>query len=692
MSLIVAADTGGTFTDLAAFDTESGEIRYAKSLTTYGDLVTGLLDCIRKAEINLADVDLIKFGTTLVINTYVQQNGSRTALVTTQGFRDTLELRRGNRASPFDIRYARHAPLVPRELRLEVNERLAADGSILQPLDDTEIAATAAVLRDLKVEAVAVSLFNSYVDPSTEQRLAERLRSELPDVYVTAGTDISREWYEYERTSTAVANAYVGPKLKDYVDRLDNALRDGGFTRSFYLMASNGGVASVERAQRRPVTLVESGPVGGIIGAAAYGADLGLNKLVGFDMGGTTAKCAVIEDGRFAVKSPYYVGGSEYGFPVRGGVLDIIEVGAGGGSIAGVDNVGRLLVGPRSAGSEPGPICYGKGGIEPTITDANLVLGRIGEQSFLGGDMSLDLAAAREGINQLAERVGLVGESRMDEMASGILALAALTMSAAVRTITIERGLDPRDFAMVSFGGGGPLHSPAIARELGMKMVVIPPEPGVFSAMGMILSDARIDENETFVRPFSVESLIDIMSAFESMQQRLADELGREVEGGTVEFEHHVEIRYRGQQHSLRIEIGIDWTLDRIRTVYHAAYLARFGHVDEQQSLEFVGLVVAATARLHRLTPADFIANAPEAGRSVSHDTRPIYFGEVKRRMDSAVYRRSDLPIGFAARGPAVIEEYGSTTLVGPFDRFEIGEFLEIRVLFDAIEEQYDAA
>ena len=526
MTYILAADTGGTFTDLAAYDRERGRIVYTKTLTTYGDLVDGVMECIAKAGIDLARAEVVKFGTTLVINTFIERTGAKTALVTTEGFRDILEIGRGNRPIPFDFRYKRHPLLVERDLRFELAERMGADGTELRPLDRAGARALAEEFGRLGVEAVAVSFLNSYRDTGHEDEASAILRAALPNVYVTASTELTREWYEFERTTTAVANAYVGPRLKDYVQRLDERLHKDGMTRSFYLMASNGGVFSVERAERQPVMLVESGPVGGCIGTGVYADALGIAKAIAFDMGGTTAKCAVVENGRFEVKSPYYVGGIERGFPVRGAVLDIVEVGAGGGSIAWIDEQGRLRVGPKSAGSSPGPVCYGNGGREPTITDANLVLGRIGAQSFLGGEMRLDEEAARDAISgRVAQPLGFAGTAGLDETAQGILALGTMAMAGAIKQITIERGLDPREFSLFAFGGGGPLHAAQIARELSIPEVVVPPEPGIFSALGMILADARVDEARTFLRDLSPDSLADIAAVFSTMEAAMRERL-----------------------------------------------------------------------------------------------------------------------------------------------------------------------
>ena len=683
MGVIIAADTGGTFTDLAAFDRETGRLSYTKSLTTYGNLVDGVVDCLRKASVDLREADVVKFGTTLVINTFVQRNGALTALVTTKGHRDVLELRRGNRPNPFDLRYERDPVLIDRDRRLELDERMDGHGAVVRPLDEAELRSLADRLRAMGVQAVAVSFLNSYGNPAHEARAVELLRQWLPDVFVTAGTELTREWYEYERTSTAAANAYVGPRLNDYVQRLEAALRDRGFGKTFYLMASNGGVFSVERACEQPVMLVESGPVGGCIGASVYARELGWDKVIAFDMGGTTAKCAVLEQGRFEVKSPYYVGGYARGFPVRGAVLDIVEVGAGGGSIAWLDAQGRLEVGPRSAGSDPGPVAYGRGGTEPTITDANLVLGRIGAASFLGGEMALDEGGARRAIAQkLAIPLGFADPAQIDEVAQGILTLGAATMAGAIKQVTIERGLDPREFSLFAFGGGGPLHSAALARELNIPEVIVPPEPGIFSALGMLLADARVDETMTFVRPLDAETAQEMLRAFDEMETATRAALGRELGLPSITFERQAQMRFRGQRHAMHTTLDADTTLDGVRKAFETQYRRRYGFAEPGAPIEIVSLVLTAQGRIDRpalesLRPAV----ATEAPKSWT--TRPVYFVEAGRRLETPVFQRLSLPVGYAAAGPAIIEEYGSTTVVGPNDRFEIGDLGEIRIRFN---------
>jgi N-methylhydantoinase A len=569
--------------------------------------------------------------------------------------------------------------LVERYLRLEAQERIDAEGTVIQPVDEADIAAIAETLTREGVEAVAVSLINSYINPEHEQRIADALRKRLPQVYVTTGIELSREWYEFERTSTAMANAYVGPRLNEFVENLERAIRDNGFARKFFLMASNGGVFSVERARMQPVMLVESGPVGGCIGTGAYARELGVPKAIAFDMGGTTAKCALLEDGNFDVKSPYYVGGWTHGFPVRGGVLDIVEVGTGGGSIAHVDQHGRLCVGPRSAGSTPGPACYGRGGIEPTITDANLILGRIGRDSFLGGSMVLDSDAAERAMGNLARQVGFTGTDALEKMAHGVLALGALAMAQAIRQITVERGLDPREFLMVSFGGGGPLHSVEIARELKIPEILIPAEPGVFAAIGMILSNARIDSTQTFLRPLDAAAAADLKQVIAVMEQEMSASLAADVPGAEVVFERRAEMRFKGQRHTLLTNLGSAQAVDELKSAFETSYRRRFGRFDEKAPVEIVNVAVTAFAIMERPPLRELCKCAP-AGSVPQAKSRKVYFAEAGGWTDAKVFSRTTLPRGFEASGPAIIEEFGSSTVVGPDDSFSVGELGELRL------------
>ena len=682
MGFALAADTGGTFTDIVGYDRQRQTLFFGKTLTTH-DLVDGVLQCVRDIGVDLSAAEVVKHGTTHVINAFVQRSGARTALVTTRGFRDVLEIGRANRPVPFDLRYHRNAPLVPRRFCYEVSGRMDYEGRELEPLDEEELAKLIGVFRVQEIEALAVSFINAYVNPVHEQRAAKIFRDALPDVFIATGTSLSREWYEFERASTAVANAYVGPKANSYVSEFGIELSKAGFRKTFYMMASNGGVLSLDRAKIQPVALLESGPVGGCIGAGVYAHALNLKQVVAFDMGGTTAKCAVLHDGHFDVEPTYYVGGHQRGFPVRSPILDIIEVGAGGGSIAAVDSQGRLSVGPRSAGAEPGPVAFGRGGTEPTVTDANVALGRIGTGAFMGGSLKLDVAGASRAILEcVAAPLGFTTSTALDKAAGGILAMAIATMAAAIKEITIERGLDVREFALFVFGGGGPLHGATLARQLHIPRVIVPPHPGNFSALGMLLADARLDDTRTFLRDLNVNSCLEMEQVLGQMEQETSLALQREFQAQETYFERYAEMRYRGQMHSIRIPVMHAATTEDIRAKFDVAYKRRYGHADDTAPVELVALRVTGYAKGDRFDLSGLHSGGKALAKPVP-GTRAVYFPELAARLPTAVYRRDSLPEGFSARGPAIIEDYGATTVVEPNDRFEIGQLGQITIHCD---------
>jgi N-methylhydantoinase A len=678
MAYVVAVDIGGTFTDLVAFDHDSQKVAYTKSPTTYGNFVEGIIDCFDKAKIEPSEAHFLNHGTTLVINALIQRRGAKTALVTSEGFRDVLEIARANRPDPFDLHYQRDEPLIPRELRFAVPERIDARGEVIVPLDIAALETLVGTLKGLAVDSIAVFFMNSYLDPTHEERAAELLRRSMPDTYVTCSTELTREWYEYERCSTAAANAYVGPQVNTYIRRLETDLTDRGYDGSLFRMGSNGGLLSVARTCRQPIGLVESGPVGGCIGAGAYAEALGLTNVVAFDMGGTTAKCALVERGIFTVDNVYYANGYIKGFPIKSPVINITEVGSGGGSIIWLDEQQRVHVGPQSSGSTPGPVCYGRGGKDPTVTDANLVLGRLNPDRFLGGELSLDTEAARHAIaDRIATPLGYTGERGIVDMAEGSLEIATVIMAGAIRRVSIEHGLDPRDFALFSYGGGGPLHGSALARELSIPLVIIPPEPGNFSAIGMLLADARIDSSETFTGPLGDASVKAMVERFAAMERVATEALAEEFGASEVFFERHAEMRYKGQRHNIKVPItGLD-TTPAIREAFERDYKRRYGHADSKAPGELQALHLSAFAKLRRPD----IARLPRrAAQTSGEGRRPVIFAAADGPIHTPVYDRGALPIGFKAEGPAVIEEYGSTTLVWPGDRFEVGELGEIRI------------
>ena len=679
MAVLVGSDIGGTFTDVVGYDSERAAVIYGKQLTNRADLAASVLSCLAAIEVEPSAIDILKHGTTHVINTLLERRGASTALVTTQGFRDLLEIGRAGRPVAFRLDYDRPAPLVEREMRFEVAERVGADGTVVVPLDVRELEEIAARLEAAGVEAVAVSFLNSFVNRDHEMLAVESLQAALPDVYVTSGSELSREWFEYERTSTAAANGYIGPTATQYVDRFQQRLDDAQFRGRFYLMASNGGVLTVDQTKRSPIALVESGPIGGCVGASVFAERLGVERVIAFDMGGTTAKCALVERGRFDVQPTYYVGGYDYGFPLRTPVLDIVEVGTGGGSIAHVVDE-RLLVGPRSAGSEPGPVCFRRGGLEPTVTDANVVLDRISGNQFLRGALPLDGDGARAAVDgRVGEPLGYSAVADTDTVAAGILALANAQMATAIKEITIERGRDVRDFVLFAFGGGGPMHAVDLARELHIPRVIIPPEPGNFSALGMLFAEARLDDSLSMRHDLVDDAVARLVEEAEASTVALGKTLAEDFPGAAQVSEWQAELRFTGQRHSLKVPFsGRDDTAS-VRRSFLDEYLRQYGHVDDTAPVEVIGIRVSVATPTAVPEIAD-LHRAPESGSPTPRETRDAFSLADARRMPTPVYSRDELPIGFHIGGPVIIEEFGATTVIGPDESITVGDLGEIVV------------
>jgi N-methylhydantoinase A len=665
---IVAVDIGGTFTDLAALDPESGRLRFAKSLTTPPLFENGALDCVRKAGIDAQAIDVLRHGTTVVINALLERKGARTALVTTRGFRDVLEIGRGNRPESFNILYHRLPPFVPRNHRYEIGERLDARGNALTPLDRDALPALAQRLEDEGIEAVAVCLLHAWRNPAHEAEIGAYLRAHTR-CFVTCSHEISREFREYERTSTAVLNAYVGPSVSSYLERFEGTLRHAGFGGHLFLMGSNGGVLTEDDTRKRPLLLVESGPVGGAAGAVEIGARIGEKNLVAFDMGGTTAKAVLIEDGEVAASPLYWVAGYDRGYPVQAAVLDIVEVGTGGGSIASVNELGALQVGPQSAGSSPGPACYGHGGTLPTVTDANLYLGRLDADRFMGGTMPLRRDLAQTALDALARSLG----SPTLAIASGILRISTIAMATAVRKVTIERGYDPRDFAMVAFGGAGPLHAVEVAREIGMHRVLIPPKPGHFSAYGMLFADFRYDLTETVAQTLDSVDVDEMNQQFVALEGEGARSLaGIGVPIESLRYIRYAEMRYQRQEYTIKVRLPAHCKdRDELRGLFEESYHRRYGHAAQNMGIDVVMLRVVVDARTVR--PPQRMAT-PGARAAAVPTRRPIWF-EGLGMAPCDVWQRDELVAGQSIAGPAVIEEDASTTVLAAGDVGVIDEW-----------------
>src|SRR6202790_1850620 len=574
--ITVAIDIGGTFTDLVGFDDKAGKFVEAKSLTTPHELTQGILDCIRKSGLAASEIEELIHGSTIAINTLIERKGAKTGLIVTRGTRDVYIIGRGNRPEAYNLFFHRHRPLVPGHLTREIDERVMASGDVHHPLNKASVTEACRALAAEGVEAVAVCLLHAYANPDHERIAGSMVREALPGAYLSLSHDIMREYREFERMSTTVVNAYIGPKVGGYVKSLKSNLGDIGFRGDLSIMRSNGGVMTPEVATERPVAMMESGPVGGIIASARVGEKLRFANGIFFDMGGTTAKASLVRDGEPTLAPGYYVGGYASGHPVMLPMIDVVEVGAGGGSIAWTDDVGALKVGPQSAGADPGPICYRGGGTEPTITDANVVLGRLDPMNFLGGQMVLDADGARAGI---AEKIAKPLKMDTVAAAQAIVEIAIAKMSLAVREVSVEKGLDPRDFALVASGGAGPLHVLSIARELHIPKVVVPLFPSHFSALGMLLADERHDFIRTHYADLSVVDFADLVETHDEMVKEAIAGL-RHADG--AERQAHLDLRYVGQEFTLSVPVTREQLKagDRktIRKAFDALYEQRYAH------------------------------------------------------------------------------------------------------------------
>jgi N-methylhydantoinase A len=654
MSYRCAIDIGGTFTDLVGVNEATGDVVRAKTLSTPSRLADAVFGVIDKASIRADDVAVLVHGSTVAINAFTQGTGAKTALLTTKGFRDVYEMGRKTRIDMYNPFFKQRTPLVPRSRRFEVSERIGADGSVLRALDDEQVRAVVSEL-PADTESIAICFLHSYAWPEHERRAAQVALEVAPRLHVTASSDVSRELREYERTSTAVMNAYVGPPVTNYLSELDGGLRERGFDGSLLVMQSNGGMMSLDSALRSPVRTMESGPSAGVIGAARICIELDIGDAIAFDMGGTTAKACVIERGVPDQASQYHVGGRELGFPVQVPFLDIVEVGAGGGSIASIDAGGALRVGPASAGSDPGPACYGLGGDRPTVTDANVLAGRIDDTQFLGGELPLDVGLAEQAVDSIASKLEI--DSR--EAAMAILRVVNSVMGHAIRAVTVERGRDPRDHALVCYGGAAPLHAVDLAAALEIPRVVIPAGASTFAAFGMLVADVRHDTSATFVSRLSEldgRAAEAVFSDLRATAEELALEAGP---GATVVFSHSVDARYSGQFHTLRLGVpnpaGIG---EHLKASFDREHERRYGHGAPGEEIEITALRVTASRSMPRVDGRGDGVRAPaEPTRS-----RSVMFES--GWADARVWQRADLAPGQQVSGPAVIQEATTATVL----------------------------
>jgi len=664
--LRVATDIGGTFTDLV-FVTPEGEVVSGKSHTTPAQFEKGVMDVIAANGITPSDFASFVHGTTIVINAITERKGAKVGLITTAGFRDILEIGRGTRPDFFNLEYRKPEPFVPRHLRREVPERISYKGIGSTPLDLSGLPAILDDFRSEGVEAVAICFINSYANPVHEEAALARIRELWPEVSAVASHQLTREWREYERTSTTVLSAYVQPVAHRYLDRLTSALNDAGMRCTPYIMQSNCGVDTVESARQIPITMVESGPASGVWGAAALGRLIGELDAIAIDIGGTTAKCSLITGGEVTLNTDYQIGRSEIsaGYPVMVPVVDLVEIGNGGGSIAWVDGFQRLHVGPHSAGAVPGPVAYGIGGTEATTTDANLALGCINPHYFCGGTLEADMDGVDTALGKLAATLATTRQ----EAARGIVRIANNNMVNAIKLISVNRGHDPRDFTLIAFGGGGGMHACALARELSIKKVVIPKQSSVFSAWGMLLSDLRRDYLLTHIVDLSAEGAAarldgELRELEEKALQAFAAE---DIESSRVRFMRYGRCRYQNQEHSVEIVLPdgditaeqISSIRERFDTDYEREYTYRL-----DAPVELVSYHLVALASVDKLDPETL----PATGRKLEDaikGQREVDYVEAGVHL-ATIYDGDGLEPGMTFAGPAVIEEYGATTVIPP--------------------------
>jgi len=656
--LVVAIDIGGTFTDLIGFDEKAQQFVQAKSLTTPAHLVQGIIDCLGKSGIEAAGIDELIHGSTIAINTLIERTGAKAALVVTRGTRDVYIIGRGNRPEAYNLLFHKHRPLVPRRLTCEVEERLLASGEEHQPLNRASVQQACDRLMAEGVEAVAVCFLHSYLDPTHERIAGEMIRAALPEAYVSLSHEILREYREFERMSTTVVNAFIGPKVGGYVKSLKSSLGEVGFRGNLSIMRSNGGVMTPEVATERPVAMMESGPVGGIIAAAQVGLALGLQNVISFDMGGTTAKASLVRDGEPTLAPGYYVGGYASGHPVMLPMIDVVEVGAGGGSIAWIDDIGALKIGPQSAGADPGPICYRGGGTEPTITDANVVLGRLDPDNFLGGQMKLDAEGAAHSI---AEKIAKPLRMETVAAAQAIIEIAISKMSLAVREVSVAKGYDPRDFALVASGGAGPLHVLAIARELHIPLVIVPLFPSHFSALGMLLADERHDFIRTYYSDLAAVDFAELVKIYQEMVAEARASL-RHTRRAVEQLQ--LDLRYMGQEFTLAVPVTLAQLKagkrDAIRKAFDALYEHRYAHHSPEEPVEMVNMRLGVIGKRPKLKFPRL--GKGRAATGAAH--RDVYFSDTRKAVCCPVFQRDSLNAGTRIIGPALIQEHGTTTVL----------------------------
>lgn len=658
----VTTDIGGTFTDLVYFG-EDGKLNFDKTHTTSPNFEKGVLNVLENSGVNYESIDMFIHGSTVVINTLTERKGAKVGLIGTKGTRDVLEIARGNRPDLYNFKYEKPEPFVERHLRMEITERLNYKGEVMEVVNKQDVIQAIEYFKEEKVEAIAICLLHSYVNSEHEEEVVNIIKKMWPEVTVTASHELINEWREYERTNTTVLNSYVKPVMESYIDNLDKKLDEKISTKNRYIMQSNGGITSFEDSKNVPLNMVESGPVAGVYGSAILGELIGESNLIAFDIGGTTAKCSLIHEGNVKVSTDYYIEKTDKyaGYPIKVPVVDIVEIGNGGGSIARIDELGSLKVGPESAGSIPGPVSYGNGGEKATTTDANLYVGRLSEKNF---DNNVDVDMVKSAIeNQVSNHF----KSSVEEGALGIINIANSNMLNALKLISVRKGFNPEDFTLVAFGGGGPMHAAELAKELGIKKIIVPYAASVFAAWGMLMSDARKDYVQTYLEKVNNISYENINNKWRGIEKSsFMDFQESNLENLKIDFERSVDLRYEGQEHTVKMKIPNDiWDdklIEEIKRDFNHLHEFTYSFKLENTGIEIVNMHLTAIGNIEKPSIMKK-ANSNLKIEDTLKETRQVYFQETGWT-DTKIYNREKLTTSHKIMGPAIIEEKTTSTLI----------------------------
>ena len=669
--LNVGVDTGGTFTDFIVFDEDTGEVRVGKTPSTPSDPTIAFMQGLDQMRVDMGQVRKIVHGMTIATNAIIERKGAKVGVLVTEGHRDVIEMGQLRRygepgAGLWDTRWQRPEPYVPRHLRYEVPERMLYNGEVLKKLEDEDVLAAIQNLKDEEVESVAVCYINSYVNADHEKRSGELVDQHMPDVHVSLSVETVPEYREFERWSTTILNAYVSPVIGEYLERLSDTLRSKGFEGDLFYMTSGGGVLTESTAPQYPIRFLLSGPAAGVEGGVYLGEATGERNIITYDMGGTSTDISLIKD-----LDPIITHERNFeGAPVKTPQLDIVTIGAGGGSIAWVSDEGGVRVGPQSAGAVPGPVCYGRGGTEVTVTDANLVLGRMDAGTMLGGAMTIDKSLAEKALTELGQKVGVPD---IHQLAEGVVKICINNMCGAVRTVSIERGYDPRDFALMPMGGAGAMHAIPVADELGIDQVLVPPDPGNACAFGLLTTDLKHDYSRTYVVETEEADLSRIRSLWAEMEKEGRDALAREgLDPSRITVSYSGDMRYLGQSWQLNVALTPDMEMDEIVSHFHDVYKQVYGYSRPEMTVELVYLRVVASGEVDK-PRVKAQGSATQKPSEAIKSRRPVYFdGSFE---DCDVYDRSKLEPGSTIDGPAVVEEYGASTTVFPNWRLTVDSY-----------------